>query len=87
MPRDTLYTTYFARFFSDLIEARERHFTVRSLRMLFEDLCLDCSFDYLKEIKKIGKLQSFLTFWIKNKYKKNCRLFWFLPDISAVDWV
>ena len=51
---------------SDLIEARERHFTTRSLRTLFEDAFWDCSlllllllfyciFGYLK-INIFGKL-------------------------------
>ena len=44
------FRTYFAFFGFDLAEARERHFTARSLRMLFEDISLDCISDYLKEI-------------------------------------
>ena len=30
--------------------------------MVFEDVSLDCSFDYLKEVNIFGKLQFFLTF-------------------------
>ena len=40
----------FCFFCFDLTESRERYFTARSLRMLFEDISLDCISDYLKEI-------------------------------------
>ena len=43
-------------FYSHLIDARERHFTAQSLKMLFEDLSLYyMSIKYLKIPKKVWK--------------------------------
>ena len=41
---------------SDLIEIRESHFTAQSLHVLFEDISHEKSFNFLKEIKKFGKI-------------------------------
>ena len=50
------YTTLFVLFLcSDLIEVRYQHFTAWPLRILFKDVSVEYIFDYMKEIKKIGK--------------------------------
>jgi len=43
-------------FCSDFIEARESHFAVRSLQILFKGMSLDHIFSFLKEVKILGKL-------------------------------
>ena len=40
---------------SDIIEIRERHFTAKSLRMLFQDILPEKFFNFLKEINILGK--------------------------------
>ena len=40
----------------DFIEIRERHFTAKSLRMLFEDISREKIFNFLKEINSFGKI-------------------------------
>ena len=42
---------------SDLIEIRESHFTAQSLHVLFQDISLEKSFNFLKEIKKMEKFK------------------------------
>ena len=41
---------------SDFIETRERHFTAKSLRMLFQNISPEKIFNFLKEINIYGKL-------------------------------
>ena len=41
---------------SDFIEIRESHFTVKSLRMLFQDISPEKIFYFLKEINIFGKI-------------------------------
>ena len=50
-------------FFAGFIEARESHFTARSLHFLIfiflDDIALDCLFNCLKEINIFGKIKKF----------------------------
>ena len=41
---------------SDFIEMRERHFTAKSLRMLFQDILSEKIFNFFKEINIFGKI-------------------------------
>ena len=41
---------------SDIIEIRERHFTAKSLRMLFQDILPEKFFNFLKEINIFGNI-------------------------------
>ena len=41
---------------SDFIEIRKRHFTAKSLRMLFQDISPEKIFNFLKEISIFGKI-------------------------------
>ena len=41
---------------SDFIEIRESHFTAKLLRMLFQDISPEKSFNFLKEINIFGKI-------------------------------
>ena len=49
----------------DFIEIRENHFTAKSLRMLFQDISPETTFNFLKEINILGyfvlNLRSFLV--------------------------
>ena len=50
-------------FCSDLTEAKERHITARSFRVLFRGASFDCISEYLKDINSFGTLQFCVTFW------------------------
>ena len=54
---------------SDFIEARKRHFTARSLRILFEDASLDYLFNHTKEINVFAKLKMKCEVQICNLYE------------------
>ena len=52
-PYNELFTTeYNLLLCFDLIEVRERHSTAWSLRICCKDIPLDCTFDYLREIRR-----------------------------------
>ena len=72
---------YFAvlLFCSDLTEAKERHITARSFRVLFRGASFDCIFEYLKDINSFGTLQFCVTFWSSFFFSFFFRFIYFLP--------
>ena len=76
IPCDELFIIrYILRFCSDFVEARERYFTARPRKMVFEDILSSFGCDYLREISIFGKFCIFGSFYAVFSFfkKKNLK--------------